>query len=94
MTVRIGSYVFPHVRYDAGADVLYLTVDERRGVGEDTPEGHAFFYPDDVSDEVIGAILVRPRAQIDRDGEFTITLPNGEVVAAEDVADAVGLTPG
>ncbi len=79
MTITLGPHTFMHASYDAFGDVLYL---RRRagegGVGDgDTPEGHAWIYPVDGGDEVVGADIANARRILDRHGRLVITLPDG-----------------
>lgn len=80
--MNVGPYEFEHLDYDAFGDVGYARRHEGEGgVGiEDTPEGHAFLAPVDGGEEIIGIDFGSPRAQLERTGHVTITLPSGEVV--------------
>ena len=92
MTVKIGDYEFDSVSYDSRGDILVLSMGDglREGVADgDTPEGHAWFYPDDESDEVIGLMLLGVKGQIHTAGGIYVTLPSGERVHATEAEEAV-----
>ncbi len=81
MSVTIGDWEFNHVRYDAGSDVLYLSLDEpRAGTGEESPEGHILRFDED--GEFYGVTLVGVKHLIDAGEEATITLPRKESVSS------------
>jgi hypothetical protein len=79
---KVGPYEFAYVSYDAFGDVGYVRRFEGHGgIGvEDTPEGHAFLTPVNGGDEIVGIDFGSPRAQLERTGNVSITLPSGEVV--------------
>jgi hypothetical protein len=92
MTVKIGQHEFDSVYYDADGDILDLSMGDgmRDGVANgDTPEGHAWFYPDDESDEVVGLMLLGAMDQIRREGGIYVTLPSGERIHATQAEEAV-----
>ncbi len=76
MSIQIGPYTFDRVRYDAGADVLYLSIgDPARAVDfDETPHGHAIRFDD--RDELVGlTILDAQRRAQEADGELVLDLP-------------------
>lgn len=86
MSVTIAGIDFAHHDYDQRGDVLYLNVAGYDGSKEPfralpTPEGHNVEY--DEAGRVISMILVNVRWLLERDGEITITWPQGHVKAAE-----------
>jgi uncharacterized protein YuzE len=83
MTVTIAGTSFDQHEYDDRGDVLYLSVGPAREAARTiaTPEGHAIDYDD--AGAVIGMVLVNVRFLLQRDGELTVTLPPGRVVAAD-----------
>jgi uncharacterized protein YuzE len=87
MTIRIGTFSFDHVEYDADADVLYLSIGEPRLPTESfgTPEGHNIRY--DETGAVIAITLVNAKWLIERDGEIRLTIPSR--VPAADLAPAL-----
>jgi uncharacterized protein YuzE len=84
MTITIGTLSFDNVEYDAGADVLYLSVGEPRVPAESfgTPEGHNVRY--DGAGAVIAITIVNAKWLLDRDGEIRLTIPSR--VPAADLA--------
>ena len=80
MSISIGPFEFDYVRYDAEADVLYLSMGEpREGYGKETPEGHFLRY--DENDEFYGVTLIDVQYLLDaNDGRIKITLPVEESV--------------
>jgi hypothetical protein len=90
MSVRAGSYSFPEVHWDPGADVLELAISDGGSVaGAESPEGHLWMYPDDDSNEVTGLVLMAVHALLERDGEITVTTPQGEKVVVEGLGAAL-----
>ncbi len=89
MTIQIGDISFDRVRYDAGADVLYL----HRGDPADavefdaSPEGHALRF--NASGELVGVTIVGPRRLLDDEGEITITIPERVHVSEGTLAGAL-----
>jgi uncharacterized protein YuzE len=86
MTVKIGSYEFDQVDYDAKGDVLYLS---RRGSFEGsetlaTPEGHAVRF--DETGEIIGMTLVNAKWLVEKEGKISITVRQRIETKAEDLA--------
>ncbi len=75
MTVRVADIEFDHVRYDAVADVLYLSVGEPREAAESlvTAEGHVIRYDD--RGDITGITLINAKWMTERDGELRISLP-------------------
>lgn len=73
--IKIGSYTFDNVDYDAGGDVLYLHKgDPSTAVDfDETPEGHALRFNSE--GELVGITIVRPRMLLERHGSIAITLP-------------------
>ncbi len=86
MTVKIGHIVFDNVFYDADVDVLYLHVGDPSSAVDfdESPEGHALRFDSDGN--LVGVTILNAKLLIERDGGFTITVP--EVMHA--TADAVG----
>ena len=82
MKITIGGITFDHHHYDERGDVLYLNVGEPKDEtsGYETAEGHGIHY--DESGAVIGLTLLNVRWTLDREGEITITWPEGHVMAA------------
>jgi uncharacterized protein YuzE len=81
MSVIIGDWEFDHVRYDAGSDVLYLSVGgPRAGTGEESPEGHILRFDED--GEFYGVTLIGVKHLIDSGEQTTITLPRRESVSS------------
>jgi uncharacterized protein YuzE len=81
MTVKIGSYEFDRVDYDAKGDVLYLA---KHGPAEvsttlATPEGHAVLF--DEAAQVIGVTLVNAKWLVERDGKISITKAEADDLA-------------
>jgi uncharacterized protein YuzE len=81
MKITIGGITFDHHHYDERGDVLYLNVGKPRSEasGVETPEGHGIHY--DEAGVVIGLTLLNVRWTLDREGEITITWPEGHVAA-------------
>lgn len=73
--VQIGSHEFDRARYDADADVLYLSEGPHQEAASTfaTPEGHAVRL--DASGEVIGLTIVNAKWLLDRDGKLVVTIP-------------------
>lgn len=79
MTVQVGQHQFDTIRYDAGGDILVLTVDRGKGLGQTSPEGHVWYVDDG---EVVGLSIEGARLQLEREGGIYVTLPTGERVRA------------
>lgn len=81
MKITVGGITFDHHHYDERGDVLYLNVGkpQSEASGVETPDGHGIHY--DESGAVIGLTLLNVRWTLDRDGEITITWPEGHVAA-------------
>jgi uncharacterized protein YuzE len=74
MTVHIGELAFDHHRYDADADVLYLSMGEPRpGYGQETPEGHIARFDD--AGEFYGVTLIGVQEMLDAGEKIRVTLP-------------------
>lgn len=75
MTVRLADIDFDHIRYDAVADVLYLSVGEPRAAADSlvTAEGHVIRY--DEAGDIAGITLVNAKWLTERDGELRVSLP-------------------
>jgi uncharacterized protein YuzE len=81
MSIRIGDWEFSHARYDAEADVLYLSIDgPRAGTGEETPEGHILRF--DENGEFYGVTLIGVKHLIEAGERTTVTLPHRESVSS------------
>jgi YD repeat-containing protein len=92
MSVTIGGITFDRVRYDRGADVLYLHVgDPRTAVDFDaSPEGHALRY--DAAGRLVGVTIVNAKWLLEHEGRITITLPAPQLQAdSRELAPALGL---
>lgn len=80
MTVRIGEWKFDHVRYDADADILYLSIGApREAIGEESPEGHILRFDEDTG-EFCGVTIIDARRIQEADGEVNVTVPSREHV--------------
>lgn len=67
MTTRIGEWEFDYSRYDADADVLYLSIGApREGYGEETPEGH--FLRFDEHGDFCGVTIIDAQQLLQTDG--------------------------
>lgn len=83
MSVNIGPYKFDYVRYDADADVLYLSMGEpREGYGEETPEGHFLRFDSDGA--FYGVTIIDAQHMLAKHGGLTVTLPVPESVELPD----------
>ncbi len=89
MTVRIGTYVFDHVTYDAQGDVLYLSAGEPQAAARafGSPEGHAVRMNE--RSDVIGVTIVNAKWLLERDGKVTITIPELLEATAEELGPAL-----
>jgi len=89
MSLRVGPYLFTQITYYADDDVLYAHVDHRRGgehVGHPDDPMHPFFA---VDGEVIQLDLISPRAELDRRGRVTVTLPDGTSADVQGIEEAL-----
>ena len=87
MSIQIGDWVFDWYRYDADADVLYLSMGPpREGYGEETPEGH--FLRFDEQGRFYGLTLVDAHRIWEESGDLGVTVPRLEHVEMPD-AEAV-----
>jgi uncharacterized protein YuzE len=76
MSIHIGPYTFDHVRYDADADVLYLSIgDPSRAVDfDETAAGDALRF--DGHGDLVGLTIVGAQQRAgEADGELEIALP-------------------
>ena len=74
-TIRIGDWEFDQSRYDAEADVLYVTNGgPRPGYGEETPEGHILRF--DEEGALYGVTLIGARRIMEECGRIAVTLPS------------------
>lgn len=90
MSIHIGPYTFDQVRYDAEADVLYLSIgDPARAVEfDETPDGHALRF--DESGELAGLTIVDAQRRVrDGGGELVLDLPAR--VNADELAHSFGV---
>jgi uncharacterized protein YuzE len=73
--VQIGSHRFERARYDADADVLYLSEGPEQAAASTyaTPEGHAVRLS--ATGEVIGLTIVNAKWLLDQDGKLVVTIP-------------------
>lgn len=87
-SIRIGDWAFDWYRYDADADVLYLSMGPpREGYGEETPEGHFLRFDD--QGRFYGVTLVDAhRIRDESDGELGLTLPKRESIELPDAVFA------
>jgi hypothetical protein len=93
--IRIGPYTFTDVRYDAFNDELDAYVDGRSGgVGKSAKELHVWYYADEDYDELIGVTLNGARLMLKKLGAVKVTLPDGDTVEAEGVAEYLEGLPG
>jgi YD repeat-containing protein len=85
--VLLAGFEFAYHHYDDRGDVLYLNAEgyERYGgvppVAYASPEGHSIEY--DEEGRLISIVLINVRWLLERDGEITITWPQGHVKATE-----------
>lgn len=91
MPVKVGPYEFDQASYHELADSLDLRIGKpAAAVGDaETPEGHTWFYPDEQSAQVVGLEITNARQLLEQDGALRVTLPNGDVVAVENVPAGV-----
>jgi len=76
MSIHIGPYTFDRVRYDADADVLYLSIgDPARAVDfDETPEGHAVRF--DEHGDLVGLTILDAQRRVEQSGgELVLKLP-------------------
>ena len=75
MSVTIGNVEFDRVKYDAGADVLYLHRGEPADAVDfdESPEGHHLRF--DRDGHLVGLTIVRPRWLLENESGVTIGLP-------------------
>jgi uncharacterized protein YuzE len=86
--LRAGRHTFRDVTYDAPSDVLYATIEEAPTVRrERTPEGHVVSF--DERGRFTGVALMNPRAQLEREGSVSLTLPTGERERVQGIEAAV-----
>ncbi|MHB8296268.1 MAG: DUF2283 domain-containing protein [Acidimicrobiales bacterium] len=73
--ITIGGVSFDRVRYDRGADVLYLHVgDPSSAVGfDESPEGHHLRF--DSGGRVVGITIVGVRRDLEAGRSVSVTLP-------------------
>jgi YD repeat-containing protein len=90
MTVILGDLEFDNVRYDGGADVLYLHVGDPAAAVEfdESPEGHALRY--DARGRLVGVTIVNARWLLEQDEQVTITLPKPIQVDRDALAAVIG----
>ena len=75
MTVRIADIDFDHVRYDANADVLYLSVGDPKEAADSlvTPEGHVIRYSE--AGDIVGITFVNAKWLTEQEGGLSLSLP-------------------
>ena len=89
MNVKIGTFTFDRVHYDADGDVLYL----HRGNPSDavdfdaSPEGHALRY--NAAGDLIGVTIINARWLLEHEGEVKITIPEQIHVPPAALEDAL-----
>lgn len=75
--------------YESTGDVLYLSTphDDKHGMAQETPEGHAVRLDED--GRITHLTLISAVRLLDRDGDLTATLADGRRlrIAREDVAE-------
>lgn len=86
MSVTIAGVDFAHHHHDERGDVLYLNAAGYDGSklpfrALPTPEGHSIEY--DENGRIVSIVLINVRWLLERDGEITITWPQGHVKATE-----------
>ncbi len=82
--ITIAGITFDRVRYDQGADVLYLHVGEPSSAAEfdESPEGHHLRF--DSRGGLVGITIVGVRQDLEAGRAVTVTIPERvEVDAAE-----------
>jgi uncharacterized protein YuzE len=89
MIIRLGTYEFDDVVYDADGDVLYLHRGKPIPAAETlaTPEGHAVRL--DKTGAIIGITIVNAKWLAERDGGITISAPEHIETSARDLAPAL-----
>jgi hypothetical protein len=88
MEIRIGPYSFTSLGYHAFNDELDAYLEGRSGgVGKSSPELHVWYFAEAGSDEVIGITLNGVGEVLDHFGKVEVTLPDGDEVEAEGVAE-------
>ncbi len=91
MSIHIGPYTFDRVRYDAEADVLYLSIgDPARAVDfDETADGHALRFDD--RGDLVGLTIVDAQRRVQQaGGELVLDLPVR--ANTEDLAHSFALT--
>lgn len=91
MTVTIGDITFDRVRYDAGADVLYLHVgDPSTAVDlDESPEWHHVRF--DADQNLIGVTIVGAKRLLEREGKVMLTVPRRVEIGAEALGPALAV---
>ena len=89
MSITVGHTTFDRVRYDEGADVLYLHLG---GPGEavdfdESPEGHALRY--DSGGQLVGMTIVGARRLLEDAKPIVVTIPEQVTVDPSALATAV-----
>jgi uncharacterized protein YuzE len=89
VSVTIAGIEFDNVSYYAEGDVLYLVRGHHRAAADfdASPEGHYLRY--DESGALLGITIVNARWILDHEGKIPITLPDGRVLEATDLADVL-----
>ena len=89
MTITIGDITFDRVRYDAGADVLYLHVGDPSAAVtfDESPEGHHLRY--DAREKLIGMTIVNPKRLLEQEGKIALTIPQHVEVGPDAVGPAL-----
>jgi uncharacterized protein YuzE len=94
MSITIGHSTFDRVRYDEGADVLYLHVGDPATAVDfgESAEGHALRYDD--AGRLVGVTIIHAKGLLERDGHVTITIPEPTPVEipGEELASAIAET--
>ncbi len=87
MTVSFGSVQFDRVRYDAEADVLYLSVEGAQPtLWQESAEGHVLRF--DADGQLCGLTLIDARHQLETEGRVRVT-PCSQELRSEDIGKAL-----
>jgi hypothetical protein len=93
--IRIGPHTFTDLSYAAFTDELDAYLAGRSGgIGKSAKELHVWYYADEDHAEPIGITLMGPRLMLKELGAVKVTLPDGETVEAEGVAEYLEALPG
>jgi uncharacterized protein YuzE len=89
MNITIGHTTFDRVRYDSGADTLYLHVGEPvQAVDfDESPEGHALRFNAD--GELVGLTIVNAKRLLNGAVPIVVTIPERFMIDPTTLAKAV-----